>query len=207
MSNRFGQAYGLTLLSPILGDSDTNGVAHDVDLRRELRELNGQPASPFANVPTTHLARWVVIDGAPFEGVPAKVDHFASKYLIFTSNFDAGAHDDDKGLSDYLELLRTKIPGTVERLYRHCVGFPGVKDATAFHAYMKRCQVPTSFLFGAYAEASVEEVLRALDAQRRMSEFVAAHQAKRSPAEQLQQQFIEFIAELHAARPPRPGTL
>lgn len=207
MSNRFGQAYGLTLMSPILGDADANGVPQDVALRRELRELNELPASPFADVPTTHLARWVVIDEAPFEGIPAKVDHFASKYLIFTSNFDAGADDDDKGLSDYLELLRTRIPGTIGRLYRHCVGFPGVGEATAFHAYMKRCQVPTSFLFGAYSEASVEDVLRALDAQRRMSTFMAAHQAKRSPPEQLQQQFIAFMAELHAARPPRPGTL
>ena len=207
MSNRFGQAYGLTLLSPVLRDSDENGVPQEVALRRELRELNELPESPFADVPTTHLARWVLIDEAPFEGIPAQIDHFASKYLIFTSNFDAGARGDDEGLRDYLELLRTKIPGTIERLYRHCVGFPGVANAAAFHAYMTRCQVPTSFLFGAYPEASVEQVLRALDAQRRMSALLAAQQAQRPSPEQLQQQFIAFMAELHAARPPRPGTL
>lgn len=207
MSNRFGQAYGLTLLSPILCDADANGLPQEVSLRRELRELNALPESPFAEVPTTHLARWVLIDDAPFEGARAEIDHLASKYLIFTSNFDAGTSDDDTALGNYLELLRTKIPGTIESLYRHCIGFPGVKDAAAFQGYMKRCQVPTSFLFGAYKQDSVEAVLRALDAQRRMGEFVAAQQAKRSPPAQLQQDFNAFMAGLHAARPPRPGTL
>jgi hypothetical protein len=207
MSNRFGQAYGLTLMSPILGGADAHGMAQDVALRRELRALNALPASPFAEMPTTHLARWVAIDEAPFEGGKAKIDHFASKYLLFTSNFDGGAHDDDKALGDYLELMRTRIPGTIERLYRHCVGFPGIGKAAAFDAYMKQCQVPTSFLFGAYAEDSVEQVLRALDAQRRMSAFVAAQQAKRLPPEQLQQQFSAFMAELRNATTPRPGTL
>ena len=207
MSNRFGQAYGLTLLSPVLAGFDANAEARGAALRRELRALHALAESPFAEVHTTHLARWVLIDDVPFEGTPAKLDRLASKYLIFTSNFDAGASDDETGLDDYLELLRTRIPATLERLYQHCVGYPGTGDAADFRSYMRRCQIRTSFLFGAYAESSVAQVLRALHAQRRMSEFVAVQQAKRTPPEQLQQAFNAFLAELKAADPPRPGTI
>ena len=90
MSNRFGQAFGLTIMSPILNDADAAGAAHDIALRQDLRDLN-RAESPFVRVDGTHLARWVILDEAPFESIPAKVDHFKSKYLLFTSNFDRWA--------------------------------------------------------------------------------------------------------------------
>ena len=207
MSNRFGQAYGLTLMSPILGGMDERGVAHDIALREELRALNDSPETPLAAVPTTHLARWVVIDDACFEGTPAKVDHFASKYLLFTSNFDGGAKTDEQALGDYLDVMRSSIAGTLERLYRHCVGFPGVQSADAFRTYMKRCQFTTTFFFGAYPTARVDAVLRALDAQRRFSAFVLANQTNRAQPERLQQAFAAFMTELRSAPTPRPGTI
>jgi hypothetical protein len=207
MSNRFGQAYGLTVLSPITGGVDEHGLSRDVALRRELRELNAAPESPFADVPTTHLARWVVIDDAPFEGVPAKVDHFASKYLLFTSNFDTNGQADDAAFGVYMESLRTAIPQVLERLYQHCLGFPGVENPEAFRIYMKACQVPTTFFFGAYQDATVEQVLRALDAQRRMSAFVLEQQHSRPTPERLKQAFGSFLSDIKQAPTPRPGTI
>lgn len=207
MSNRFGQAYGLTLFSPILGGADSRGVSHDTALRRELLELSDAPEGPFVVVPTTHLARWVVIDDASYEGIPAKVDHFASKYLLFTSCFDAGTKDDETALVEYLELMRTNIGATIDRLYRHCVGYKGVNNAEDFRSYVKACQVETTFFFGAYPKASVDAVLRALDAQRRMGDFVVATQASRPTPDQLKQRFTAFLADLASAPTPRPGTI
>ena len=206
MSNRFGQAYGLTAFSPILNTADETGTPHDVALRRDLREISLAPESPFADVPTTHLARWTIIDEAPFESIPAKVDHFRSKYLMFTSNFDGGEDSDDVALARYIESIRTGIPSVVERLYRRCVAFPGLRDQTTFLEYFKECQVKTTFLFGAYADASVSRVLRGLVAQQRVAEFIADQQDARPTPAQLQKAFGDLHASLTKAPTPRPGS-
>jgi hypothetical protein len=206
MSNRFGQAYGLTVFSPILGGVDGTGTSHDVALRQDLRALNNALDSPFASVPTTHLARWVVIAEASYESIPAKVDHYKSKYLLFTSNFDGGADSDDVALARYIEALRVSIPGVLGRVYGHCTGFPGVRDAAAFLEYFKSCQVKTTFLFGAYANASVDQVLRALVAQKRVGAFIADQQDAQSSPAQLEAAFGQLRALLDASSTPSPGS-
>ena len=204
MANRFGQAYGFTALTAILSGEAETGATHDAALRRELARLN-TGESPFADLPTTHLARWVILPEAPFESIPAKVDHFQSKYLLFTSNFDGGADADDVALGRYLESMRVSIPDVLARVYSHCVGFPGVRDAGAFAAYFKSAQVKTTFLFGAYANATVDQVLRALVAQRRVGDFIVEHQERRSSPAELQAAFGALRASLTASLTPRPG--
>ena len=199
MANTAERAYGLTILSPIVNGTASTGEPHDRAIRRELLAF-GDGESPLANVPTTHLARWVVIDALPYEGIPARLDQLAHKHLLFTSNFDGK-------LDDYLELLRTRIPDVVDRLWSHCVGFPGAGDRLAFGAYMKRCQVETTFFFGAYTAYTLEQVLRALDLQRRMARFVADRQATGGTPATLRQAFRELMAEASAAPTPRPGSI
>jgi hypothetical protein len=168
--------------------------------------LSERGDSPLTQIPTTHLARWVVVDDAPFEGIPARVDHLESKYLLFTSNFDtpggASAEPDR-----YLESLRSTIPDVMDALYSHCHGYPGSSDTRAFRDYMRRCQIETSFFFGAYPDATVENVLHALDAQRRFGAFVAEHQERQSTSDEVQSAFFEFMSALDALPTPRPGTL
>ena len=43
--------------------------------------------------------------------------------------------------------------------------YPGVKDADAFVAYMKKCQVDTTFYFADVNNKTVQQTLRALQAQ------------------------------------------
>jgi hypothetical protein len=205
MANRFGQAYGFTALTAILGGEHETGLSHDAALRREMALLNRAGESPFADLPTTHLARWVILPEAPFESIPAKVDHFQSKYLLFTSNFDGGTDPDDVALRRYLEAMRVSIPDVLMRVYRHCVGFPGVGDAARFATYFKSAQVTTTFLFGAYANATVDQVLRALLAQRRIGDFIAEHQEARSSPAELQAAFVALRASLASAPTPRAG--
>jgi hypothetical protein len=198
MGNRSKQAYGLTLLSPILGGDDVSGRSHDAAIRDVLRGLGNGGASPFADMDQTHLARWCVIDYLPFEGVPARVDMLASKYLLFTSCFDGD-------LDPYLENLRTRMGAAVDALYRHCVAFPGVENAERFAGYMKRCQLETSFFFGAYAHATLEQVLRALEAQRRVALFIEEQQG--APPAATKAAFQTFLSELRSTPTPRPGTI
>jgi hypothetical protein len=200
MANTSDRAYGLTILSPIAGGVDDSGLTHDQAIRRELRAIEAQAESPFADTATTHLARCVVIDTLPYEGIPARLDQLRHKYLLFTSNFDGE-------LDPYLELLRTRMPDALDRVWRHCIAFPGTRDAKAFAAYMKRCQVETSFFFGAYTKHTLDDVLRALDAQRRVGQFIEAQQSARATPAALQQSFRALVSDLRTAPTPRPGTL
>ncbi|MDQ6828718.1 MAG: hypothetical protein M3081_07610 [Gemmatimonadota bacterium] len=200
MANKADRAYGLTVMSPITPGMTADGITHDLAIRRELLALDSLYESPFADVPTTHLARWVVIDTLPYEGIPAIVDQLAYKYLLFTSNFDGE-------LDDYLELMRTRMPDAITRVWSHCLAFPGVSNAAAFANYIKRCQVETSFFFGAYTKYTLDDVLRALDTQQKMAVFVAEHQEKRSAPAELQRAFRDLVSTLATAPTPRPGTL
>ena len=199
MSNRFGQAYGLTLLSPILAGTTSDGLAHDAAIRAELQTLLHAKDAPLSREPTTHLARWVVIDEPAFEGIPAKIDHFGSRYLLFTSNFDAGSASDRDALDRYLESIRTTIPAVLDRLYTHCVGYPGASDRTGFLDYMRRCQITTSFLFGAYGDATLGAVLSSLDLQRRLGALVAEQQHARLSPQALKDSVLAFAS----SRPSR----
>jgi hypothetical protein len=59
--NVSGQAYALTVLTPILD-------GHVQELTAHLEALPEGPQSPMARVPGTHLARWVVIDQVKYQG-------------------------------------------------------------------------------------------------------------------------------------------
>ena len=45
-------------------------------------------------------------------------------------------------------------PEVVDAIWRNCVGYPGIGAPQAFVEYLKGCQIPTSFFFGGYPQAS-----------------------------------------------------
>src|SRR5205823_5567709 len=126
---------------------------------------------------------WVVVDDVPDEGYPSTEDHLRSAYLLFTSNFDGG-------LDAYLDAMLDRMPEEVDALWGHCVGYPGVRDRQRFHAYMKRCQLETTFFFPAYPQATLPQVRDALARQRAFVDLFAANQGK--PAAEIQRHFVMF---------------
>ena len=195
MSNWFEQVYGLTVLTPILGGRLT-GAQHAAAIRAVLASQPGGADSPFARVPMTHFARWVVIDDIPTLDAPATEDHLASNYLLFVAEFDGP-------LDPYLEFLVTAIPTLLEDVYSHCVAFPGVADVREFARYMKRCQVETTLLFGGYPNATVADVLHALRAQRALLDF-SATAGEDSPTA-LRASFNAMMGRLEREPLPTPG--
>ncbi|MGQ0649960.1 MAG: hypothetical protein ACT4P7_20605 [Gemmatimonadaceae bacterium] len=195
--NVVGSAYGLTILSPIAPGRDASGAPHETAIRTILAQTPTAAGSPFARLTNVHLARWVVLDDAFYESYRESVDHYASKYLLFTACFDGA-------LEEFLEALRTRAAEEVQQVWSHCTGFPGVGDAGAFARYMRHCQIDTTFLFAAYPTSSLPQVLRALDAQRRFVAFLARHQGDGDEA--LQRAFRSFMSELQRAPTPAPAT-
>lgn len=197
MPNRFGQAYALTVLSPIIG-GHTHGFVHATAIRTALARLPQGATSPLAAIPTLHVARFVVLDDLRIQGAPAAEDHLRSKYLVFVADFDGD-------LPPFLSALATRAGDLVNALWQHCIGFPGTSDLAAFQQYIERCQITSTFAFGAYPTTPLTGVLRALDSQRRLIAFLRNHQG--APAAELQQAFAVFADTLQHAPLPAPGTV
>jgi hypothetical protein len=195
--NKSGSVYGLTILSPIIDDERAT-PSHDLLIRNYLAKLSTREGSPFALAPGTHLARLVVMDDVIYVGMPACEEHLRSKYLVFESNCDGD-------LDGYLRGLADSIPEHLDAIWKHCVGYPGAANRQAFIAYMKACQLDTTFYFAAVNDKSVSETLRALQTQTAVADFIATHQGADAAA--LQQEFIQFVARLKSLPLPRPGSM
>jgi hypothetical protein len=197
MANQSGQIYGLTILSPILED-DRLDICHATALRWFLASLPRDHTSPFARVSSTHFARLVVMDDVVFVGAPAREEHLKSRYLVFESNFDGD-------LDRYLTRMAVEIPEFADAAWKHCVGYPGVANPAAFAAYMKKCQIETTFFFADVNDKTVEQNLKALQVQSDIAHFIARNQGK--PAAEIQKQFGVLLEQLEKAPVPLPGGL
>ncbi len=197
MSNQSGSVYGLTILSPIIHDPRAT-PSHDLQIRRYLAELPNRENSLFALAPGTHLSRLVVMDDVIYVGAPTHEEHLKSKYLIFECNLDGD-------LDRYLTGLAATVPEQLDAIWKHCVGYPGAANPRAFVAYMKACQLPTTFYFAAVNDKTVTQTLRALQTQTAVADFIARHQGV-DPGT-LQREFIQFVAHLKSQPPPRPGSI
>lgn len=194
MANQSGQIYGLTILSPIL-ESESIDICHATALRWYLASLPRDHTSPFARVSSTHFARLVVMDDVVFVGAPAREEHLKSRYLVFETNFDGD-------LDTYLTRMARDIPEVVDSVWRHCVGYPGA-DPAAFAAYMKKCQIETTFFFADVNDKTVQQTLKALQVQSTLAHFIERNQGR--PAADIQKSFGALLERLAKEDAPLPG--
>ena len=209
MPNQSGNLYGLTILSPIIDDVGAT-PSHDIQIRKFLASLPTDCSSPFARAPYTHLCRLAVMDDVIYVGRPSCEEHLKFKYLVWEANFDCAAPGDADvgptgGIDRYLRALLHTVPNEIEAIWRHCVGFPGVRDVGRFIDYMKSCQIETTFYFAAVNDRSLTQTLTALQTQRAVADFVATHRGL--PAAALQQRFMDFARQLKAIPAPKPASV
>jgi hypothetical protein len=172
--NVSGQAYALTVLTPILD-------GHAAELTAHLEALPEGEASPLARVPGTHLGRWVVIDDVKYQGHGQRHrDRLKASRLLFTSNFDGE-------LDPYLEKLQTGLGEDADAIWGHCRGYPG--RGAGFAPWLKAHQLEAALFFAAYGGHTVEQVHANLDKRARLIEF--ALEAQGLEPEQLRSRFLE----------------
>jgi len=138
------------------------------------------------------------MDDVIFVGSPAIEEHLQSKYLVFETNCDSD-------VDPYIRGLASAVPEHLDAVWQHCTGYPGAADATKLVAYMKACQIPTSFFFAAVNNKSVTQTLTALQTQQAVAHFIASHQGM-EPA-QLQREFLSFVQTLRALPCPAPCSI
>lgn len=184
MPNKSGNAYGLTILCPIInGNKGDQSFASDT--REYLQDKMSENAiSPMAKVPNTYLARFFVLNDTIYESHPHNLDHLKSKYLVFTSNF-YGKRD------VYIKGMWDAISDTIKQIWKHCVGFDEVTDANSFLGYIKKCQVETTYYFNGSTDDPLEEQLKSLYLKQEFSDFAFEHQGVSE--EKLLDDFKSFI--------------
>lgn len=188
MANKSGNAYALTLLCPILPGTPSNpepgleGQSYVACLRFQLQKLSDH--KQMSKVPNTYLSRCYVLDDVPYQGNPASMEHLKSKYLVFSANF----HGE---LDDYLTGMWNAVKPEIQYILGHCVGFSEVNDVASYVAYIKKCQVTTTFFFNGSTDDPLDEQLKALYLKQEFSKFVFENQGKK-PAD-LQAAFSQFL--------------
>ncbi|MEM6461534.1 MAG: hypothetical protein AAF724_06435 [Pseudomonadota bacterium] len=200
--NRYGSKYGYTALFPIR-DADCR-----VALRKSLLDMDAHKyGSPFSDVPRIHLARLIVWDGLPYQGLPSKADRLEAGYLIFMCDFDG------ETVRNLAGSLVVNAFDFVQDIWGKCSGFPvtgeGPFDTNAaakqFADYLRRYQVETSLFFCDQPHATVEEILSGIKMQIAFAKFVEANQAD-DPVT-LQQKFRQFWEDLKGSQDLLPGRL
>jgi hypothetical protein len=142
----------------------------------------------------------VVLDDVIYVGAPSCEEHLKSKYLVFESNCD-GDRD------SYLKELAKAVPKELDAIWKHCVGYPerGANDLDAFLAYMKRCQVETTFFFAPVNDKTRRETLIALRDKAYIAHFIAEHQG--APAAEIQKKILALQAHLKTLPDPKPAAV
>jgi len=202
MGNARGNAYGLTVLSPIKPDIVTEasgiqgvGQSYVSALRNHLEGIELDEHSPFADVHNTYLARLYVLNDVFYQGKPATEEHLESKYLVFESNFHGK-------LKPYLTGMWNGMTEEARKIWSHCIGFDQVDDAESFIKYIKKCQVKTTFFFVGSNDISQAEQLKSLYLKQEFSKFVSNNQGK--SARELQAAFQGFIAQKQPSNLQQP---
>ena len=174
--NVSGQAYALTVLTPIID-------GHAQELTAHLDALPEGVDSPLARVGRTHLARWVVIDDVKYQGHGQRHrDRLRASRLLFTSNLDGD-------LDSYLEALRSGLGEDADAVWGHCVGYPGHQDRVGFARYLKAHELEAALFFAAYRDRTVEQVHRDLAKRSALIEF--ALEAQGLEPDELKSRFLE----------------
>jgi hypothetical protein len=159
----------LTLLTPIV-------PGRTADLRQTLRRLPTGNESPFAGVPRTHTARWVVLEHFGM-GDPARRRRLDPALLLFSAAFDGP-------LEPWLEDLRAGLGPTAEEVWSYCSRWPGTAGGTAFANWLLEHRVHHTLPFLGNPDATRTQIEDGQQLRQKLMDFtVWAHREQRSPAE------------------------
>src|SRR4030095_1434042 len=143
MANKSGNAYGLTVLCPILpglpkqAPDGMNDQTHADLVRLQLQRLAVNELSPMARVPNTYLSRLWVLDDVPYQGRPAVLEYLKSNYLVFSSNFYGE-------LDDYLRGMWTGRYGRELGYYLPSKEMPAAFRRAAFAGLLVLSALPVA---------------------------------------------------------------
>ena len=229
MANISGNAYALTILSPIRNAIvPGEEIACADKVRKRLQDWNLLPNSPMAKVPQTYLCRYFVLDDVYTESLPGasvldtfsdilpvdpdsvrnwalpREDHLKSRYLVFSCNLHGGPNGDING---YLRGMWNAISPDIKDVWGYCYGFEQVTDADSFVTYMTKCMLPAALFFVGSNDDPLPEQLKALYIKQEFANFAVANQGlDAATLRSNYQAFIQRVAPMNLSGPTwEPG--
>ena len=175
--NKYGKAYGLTSLFPIL-------PGHTDALEAHLHALDPD-GSPLGRLPQLHMSRLHVIRGLVYQGPPQIPETLDSDYLIFTASIDG---DVDAFLRD----VASRLGPDADAIFSHTVGFPGTGDSGAFASWALSHKRNNGYLVSPWPFETLPRIHEALRVQEGFGDLVS-RSAELSDAE-LQAEFRALMA-------------
>jgi hypothetical protein len=144
--NKYGTAYGLTAMIPVL-------PGHEDELEAHLESLDPL-ASPFGALPQIHFTRLLVIRDLVYQGPPQVPEHLQRAYLAWTTS-----HDGE------LEPLLRAVAALPEApaIFGHCDGY--APEPGAFAVWIVSCRKDNGYLLTPWPFKQVDDVKEALRVQ------------------------------------------
>ncbi|HEY4410156.1 MAG TPA: hypothetical protein VGO87_09750 [Acidimicrobiia bacterium] len=135
-------------------------------LRKTLADLGPGDESPFHGLAGTHMTRLYVLDhyGGSLLG-PVYHRELTPALLVLTAVVDGEP-------AAWADRLAVDIGPTVEAVWSHCRGFPGVDDGRAFGRWLLGYAVAPSFAI-IPRQDTVERVRSGLDVRARLGGLAA----------------------------------
>jgi hypothetical protein len=156
--NRYGKAYGLTALFPILpGQTDA--------LEAHLNGLEPEE-SPLARLPQLHMSRLHVIRGLVYQGPPQIPETLDHHYLIFTVSIDGE-------IDAFLRDFASRLGPDADAIFSHTVGFPGTGDPAAFARWAIQHKRNNGYLVSPWPFETVPRIHEALRVQAGFGELIS----------------------------------
>ena len=131
--------------------------------------------SPFRRLAQVHFARFVILPRLERQVADQPADELATPYLMFSVFFD-GERD------ALLAALCDELADEADGAWRHCRGYPGHprEQGATFRRWLEEHRVPATAIFGAYPDASVRDVRRALAFREQFRAFAFGVEAGRT---------------------------
>jgi len=167
VSNYYEKFYGYTGFFPIL--KEVREVSHTIELRKLLSVLPNAGGSLFSRTGLVHGARLFILDDVVYNGHPTTAEHLEYEYLAVSLTFD--------GELEFLAEKLAEFGGEeFKSIFSHCYGYAKVElNAVSILKFLETGQVTTSFLY-VEADGDLQETLRALLAQKLITEMLAKAQ-------------------------------
>jgi hypothetical protein len=162
VTDRLGARLGTFCALAPLADPDA--------ARAELERWPAGAASPLAAVPRTHFARFVVLPEPPREVADQPDDPVGGPLLMLSAFCDGDP-------LAWLDGLCAAVPSELSWVLASCTGAPG---PGGMRAWLAARRVPAAAIFGAYPDASVEDVRAALAFRERLRAFAFELEERRS---------------------------
>lgn len=164
MSNIAGKAYAMSLLTPI---KEPLSLANKFIFWLVGTPLFSSKLKGLITLSMIHYARWVIVRGRELPRLaPSQPEEkLEYSYMLFFSNFN-GSWD------QYVDSFSAAIPGGLDLLWWHNVGWPTSVPQEPFHRYVTHNQLWTNHYYNAYPLAASNDVKAAKRVKDGLRQFV-----------------------------------